>query len=109
QVGEVVVRTRAPWALSGWYHGDPAATAAAWRNGWFHTGDAFRCDEAGQFVFVDRMKDSIRRLCENIASCEVESAVLEHPAVGECAAFAVPDGFGGDEVMVAVVPAAGAG
>jgi len=105
-VGELVVRTRAPWALNAGYHGDPAATAEAWRNGWFHTGDAFRRDAEGRYYFVDRMKDSIRRRGENISSFEVESSVLEHPAVSECAAFAVPDGFGGDEVMVAVVPGA---
>ena len=107
-VGELIVRTRAPWALNAGYHGDPAATAAAWRNGWFHTGDAFRQDDEGRYYFVDRMKDSIRRRGENISSFEVESAVLDHPAVAECAAFAVPDGFGGDEVMVVVVAADGA-
>ena len=107
EVGEMVVRTRAPWALNGGYHNDPAATAAAWRNGWFHTGDAFRRDGAGRYYFLDRMKDSIRRRGENISSFEVEAAVLDHPAVAECAAFAVPDGFGGDEVMIAIVPADG--
>ena len=50
------------------------------------------------------MKDTIRRRGENISSFEVESAVGAHDAVAECAAYAVPDGFGGDDVMVAVVP-----
>jgi crotonobetaine/carnitine-CoA ligase len=103
EVGELIVRARAPWSMNGGYHGDPAATAEAWRNGWFHTGDAFRRDAEGRLYFVDRMKDSIRRRGENISSFEVEAAVLEHPAVVECAAFAVPDGFGGDDVMIAVV------
>jgi crotonobetaine/carnitine-CoA ligase len=103
-VGQMVVRTRAPWALNAGYYGNPEATAEAWRNGWFHTGDAFVQDEQGRFIFLDRMKDAIRRRGENISSFEVESLVLEHPAVAECAAFAVPDGFGGDDVMVAVVP-----
>ena len=103
EVGELVVRTGAPWALNGGYFGDPAATADAWRNGWFHTGDALRQDDQGRFFFVDRMKDTIRRRGENISSFEVESVVLEHPAVVACAAFGVPDGFGGDDVMVAVV------
>ncbi|MDI2129878.1 AMP-binding protein [Yinghuangia seranimata] len=104
-VGELVVRTGAPWTLNGGYHGRPAATAHAWRNGWFHTGDAFRQDDQGRFYYVDRVKDAIRRRGENISSYEVESFVLDHPAVAECAAFAVPGAHGGDEVMIAVVPA----
>jgi crotonobetaine/carnitine-CoA ligase len=102
EVGELVVRTGAPWTLNGGYFGDDAATARSWRNGWFHTGDAFRCDEDGWFTFVDRMTDTIRRRGENISSFEVEAFVFEHPGVGACAAYGVPDGFGGDEVMVAV-------
>ncbi|MGW0658271.1 AMP-binding protein [Streptodolium elevatio] len=104
ETGELVVRTAAPWTLNAGYHNNPEATAAAWRNGWFHTGDAFRQDEEGRFYFVDRMKDAIRRRGENISSFEVENFVLEHPSVAECAAFAVPAALGGDEVMVAVVP-----
>jgi crotonobetaine/carnitine-CoA ligase len=104
-VGQLVVRTRAPWALNAGYHRDPAATAQAWRNGWFHTGDAFTRDDAGHYFFVDRMKDTIRRRGENISSFEVESGVSAHEAVAECAAYAVPDGFGGDDVMVAIVAA----
>jgi crotonobetaine/carnitine-CoA ligase len=107
QVGQMVVRTRAPWALNAGYHRDPEATAEAWRNGWFHTGDAFTRDEQGRYYFVDRMKDTIRRRGENISSFEVESAVGAHGAVAECAAYGVPDGFGGDDVMVAIVPAPG--
>lgn len=107
-VGELVVRTRAPWALNAGYLGDPEATADAWRNGWFHTGDALRRDPEGRYHFVDRMKDTIRRRGENISSYEVESVVIEHPDVEQCAAFGVPDGFGGDEVMIAVIPVAGA-
>ncbi|WP_436777399.1 AMP-binding protein [Yinghuangia sp. YIM S09857] len=107
EVGELVLRTAAPWTLNVGYHNNPEATVAAWRNGWFHTGDAFRQDEEGRFYFVDRMKDAIRRRGENISSFEVENFVLEHPSVGECAAFAVPAALGGDEVMIAVVPGEG--
>lgn len=107
EVGELVVRTAAPWALNAGYHNLPEATARAWRNGWFHTGDAFRQDAEGRFFFVDRIKDAIRRRGENISSFEVEAFVLEYPAVAECAAFAVPGEWGGDEVMIAVVAAEG--
>src|SRR5207237_7151923 len=60
-IGELLVRTSEPWTLNGGYFGDPVATAESWRNGWFHTGDAFRQDDDGWFYFVDRMKDTIRR------------------------------------------------
>jgi crotonobetaine/carnitine-CoA ligase len=107
-VGELVVRTGAPWTLNGGYYNQPSATVEAWRNGWFHTGDAFRQDEDGWFSFVDRMKDTIRRRGENISSFEVESFALDYPDVAACAAFGVPDEFGGDEVMIAVECAPGA-
>jgi crotonobetaine/carnitine-CoA ligase len=106
-VGEMLVRTDRPWAMSHGYHKAPEATARAWRNGWFHTGDAFKTDEDGNFFFVDRMKDAIRRRGENISSFEVEAEVLAHPAVRECAALAVPAEIGEDEVLVVVSPIPG--
>jgi crotonobetaine/carnitine-CoA ligase len=83
-VGELVVRTDCPWAMNHGYYKEPAATAAAWRNGWFHTGDLFRTDEAGNFYFVDRLKDAIRRRGENISSFEVESG-CQRARRGRCA------------------------
>ena len=77
----MILRTDVPWTLNAGYLRMPEATAAAWRNGWFHTGDAFRQDERGRYVFVDRMKDTIRRRGENISSYEVEAEVVMHPAV----------------------------
>jgi crotonobetaine/carnitine-CoA ligase len=106
-VGELVVRTTAPWAMSHGYHANPEATAAAWRNGWFHTGDAFTCDADGDFSFVDRLKDAIRRRGENISSFEVELELLSHPAVREAAAVAVPSEFGEDEVLAVLAPQPG--
>ncbi|SMH51829.1 AMP-binding protein [Mesorhizobium australicum] len=100
--GELVVRTECPWALNHGYAGNPEATAAAWRNGWFHTGDGFRKDAEGNFYFVDRLKDAIRRRGENISSFEVESEVLSHPAVREAAAVAVKSEIAEDEVMAVV-------
>ena len=63
------------------YYGMPEVTAAAWRNGWFHTGDAFTYDADGNYYFVDRIKDAIRRRGENISSFEVEALVGRHPDV----------------------------
>jgi carnitine-CoA ligase len=105
--GELVVRTREPWVLNAGYYGKPEATAAAWRNGWFHTGDAFVCDDDGNYYFFDRIKDAIRRRGENISSFEVEALVNEHPEVVECAAIAVPSEYSEDEVKVCVVRADG--
>ncbi len=58
------------------YFNRHAETAEAWRNGWFHTGDMLTCDEEGNYFFVDRNKDAIRRRGENISSFEVEREVM---------------------------------
>jgi crotonobetaine/carnitine-CoA ligase len=89
------------------YDGLPEATAAAWRNGWFHTGDLMRQDESGTFHFVDRRKDAIRRRGENISSFEVEAAVKAHPDVDEVVAVGVPSEIEEEEVLVAVSPKPG--
>lgn len=105
--GELVLRTDLPWAFSHGYYRAPEATAAAWRNGWFHTGDVFRQDEDGDFFFLDRMKDAIRRRGENISSFEVESEIMEFPGIREAAVVAVPSEHGEDEVMAVVSPVPG--
>jgi crotonobetaine/carnitine-CoA ligase len=102
EVGELILRASRPWEISPGYYRNPEATAAAWRNGWFHTGDAFRRDAEGNFFFVDRLKDTIRRRGENISSFEVEAEALCHPAVLEAAAIAVPSEHSEDEVMLVV-------
>ena len=105
-VGEMLVRTDRPWAMNSGYYKNPEATAVAWRNGWFHTGDAFRRDQESNFYFVDRVKDAIRRRGENISSFEVESEIVAHPDVREAAVIGVPSEFSEDEVMavIAAVP-----
>ena len=106
-LGELIVRTSAPWTLNLGYYGMPEASNQAWRNGWFHTGDGFVYDEDGYWYFVDRLKDTIRRRGENISSFEVEQQVNQHPAVAESAAVAVPSEVSEDEIKVFVVPAPG--
>ena len=103
EVGEIIVRTRAPWALNTGYLGLPEATATAWRNGWFHTGDAARIDENGHYVFVDRMKDCVRRMGENISSFELEAYVLQNPAVDEVAVIGVPSDLGEEDIKLVVI------
>lgn len=107
EVGEIVVRSDLPWSLNHGYYKMPEATAAAWRNGWFHTGDSARQDAAGNFYFVDRLKDAIRRRGENISSMEVEVEVLAHPDVREAAVVAVPSEVAEDEVLAIVAPREG--
>jgi len=108
QTGELILRSDRPWAMNHGYYKNPEATANAWRNGWFHTGDGFRYDEEGNFFFVDRIKDAIRRRGENISSFEVENEVVTHPDIAEAAAIPVPSQLGEDDVMIVVAPVDGA-
>jgi crotonobetaine/carnitine-CoA ligase len=104
-VGEIVVRPREPWCFMVGYNAMPDRTVEAWRNFWFHTGDAGMYDEEGYFYFVDRIKDCIRRRGENISSYEVEQVLNNHKAVAESAAVAVKSDIPGgeDEVKACVV------
>jgi crotonobetaine/carnitine-CoA ligase len=106
-VGELIVRSDLPWTMNSGYDNMPAETAKAWRNGWFHTGDAFRQDADGNYFFVDRIKDTIRRRGENISSMEVETEVRAFDGVAEAVAVGVAADGGEEEVLVAVVPRAG--
>jgi crotonobetaine/carnitine-CoA ligase len=100
EMGELVVRT--PIVTKGYFR-DPGATAAAFRDGWFLTGDYVRRDADGYFWFVARKKDIIRRRGENISGAELDRVVGQHPAVAEAAAIAVPAALGEDEILVAIV------
>jgi len=110
QVGEILVRPKVPFGFMAGYLNVPEKTVEAWRNLWFHTGDAGIRDAQGLITFVDRIKDCIRRRGENISATEVETVVGDLPGVHEVAAYAVPaQGAGGeDEVMLALVPSEGA-
>lgn len=104
--GELLVRQAGPDPRRGFFSGylkDEEATAHAWREGWFHTGDAVRRGPDGALHFVDRLKNIIRRAGENIAALEVEAALAGHPAVAQVAVIAVPDAVRDEEVMACVV------
>jgi crotonobetaine/carnitine-CoA ligase len=110
--GELIVRHRYPWVINSGYKDMPEATAVTWRNGWFHTGDQLMVDADGDWVFVDRAKDAIRRRGENISSYEVEAEILSYPDVDQVAAVAVdnPDvdhSAGDQEVKVVIVAVEG--
>ena len=100
--GELIVRSELPWVFNVGYDGLPEATAHSWRNGWFHTGDILRKDTDGNYFFVDRLKDSIRRRGENVSSLEVEAAMRVHPAVDEVIAVGIPV-ESEEEVMAVIV------
>ncbi|GAA4623356.1 long-chain fatty acid--CoA ligase [Actinoallomurus vinaceus] len=103
--GEVLVH--GPNVTSG-YWGLPQATAESISDGWFHTGDVARADEDGYVTIVDRLKDVIISGGENIYPAEVEDALLEHPAVRDCAVIGVPDPRWGEVGRAVVVPEPGA-
>ena len=75
--GELVLRGV---GLMDGYYRNPSATAAAFRNGWLHTGDIVCRDERGRFHYLSRMKDMIRRSGENIAEAKVEEVIMRHLA-----------------------------
>jgi crotonobetaine/carnitine-CoA ligase len=105
--GELLVRPRKPYAMFLEYYNMPEQTVEAWRDLWFHTGDSLQRDEDGNYYFLDRIKDALRRNGENISSYEVERIVNSHPAVLESAAVAVPSELAEDEVMVCLTPRPG--
>lgn len=100
--GELIIRHQRPWSLNAGYKDMPEATAHAWRNGWFHTGDMMRMDAESNYYFVDRAKDALRRRGENISSMEVEREILAHPDVLEAAVVAAPSEHSEDEVRAFV-------
>lgn len=102
--GEVCVRS--PANCIGYWN-KPEATAEAFRDGWFHTGDIGFMDDQGFLYIVDRKKEIIIRGGENISCIEVEAAIYQHPAVAEAAVFGVPDERLGEAVACAVVLRAG--
>lgn len=103
QSGELVVRPKLPYIMMQGYLNQPAATVAAFRNLWFHTGDIMRRDAEGWFFYVDRAKERIRRRGENISSFDIEQITGEHPAVAQCAALPYPAGPHDDDIRLLVV------
>lgn len=109
-VGEIMIRPRMAQGFMAGYNNLPDKTVEAWRNLWFHTGDAGRMDSEGFVTFVDRIKDCIRRRGENVSAVDIETTLSELPGIAEIAAYAVPSGIPGgeDEIMCAIVRSEGA-
>ena len=104
--GEMLVRHSAEnprFGMFSEYLKDPEATAEAWRDGWFHTGDTVRQGEDDMLYFVDRKKNIIRRAGENIAAAEIEAVLQSHDDVAQAAVLSVPDDVREEEVYACVV------
>ena len=108
ETGEICIRCepKAPGIMLGYYL-DPEKTAAAMHDGWYHTGDTAWCDEDGYFWYVGRNDDVIKSSGYRIGPFEIESVMLEHEAVAECAVTGVPDPLRGFAVKATVVLAPG--
>lgn len=99
-VGEIVIRGA---NVTSGYQDNPAANAAAFADGWFRTGDQGVLDEAGYLTITGRLKEIINRGGEKVAPREVEEVLLDHPAVAQAVAFAVPHAALGEDIAAAVV------
>ena len=104
QLGEIVLRGEN--ILKGYYK-NPEATAIAFRNGWFHTGDIGYRDGDGFYFIVDRKSDMIIRGGENIYPREIDEVLYQHPAIAAAAVVGVPNDLYGEEVAGFVVLRAG--
>ncbi len=102
--GEVITRSDA--VMAG-YHNNPAANAAALRDGWLWTGDIGSLDERGYLTLRDRSKDMIISGGSNVYPREIEECLLRHPALLECAVVGRPHADWGEEVVAFVVPRPG--
>src|SRR6266851_7987342 len=99
-LGEIVLRGE---NILKSYYKNPEATASAFRNGWFHTGDIGYRDADGFFYIVDRKSDMIIRGGENIYPREIDEVLYQHPAIAAAAAIGVQDPLYGEEVAAFIV------
>lgn len=100
ETGEAVYRS--PAVTAGYYRDEPA-TRAAFRDGWFHSGDACTYGEGGLRIMVDRFKDVVKSGGENVSSMRVEAVLLAHPGIQRAAVVGVPDERWGEAVTAVVV------
>jgi acyl-CoA synthetase (AMP-forming)/AMP-acid ligase II len=99
-LGEVVIRGR---NVTDGYENNPDANAKAFVNGWFRTGDQGVLDEQGYLRLTGRLKEIISRGGEKVSPIEVDTVLMDHPAVAQCLTFAMPHAMLGEEVAAAIV------
>jgi acetyl-CoA synthetase len=103
--GEIVIRTdkAIPVGLFTEYYGDEEITRSAWHDGVYHTGDMAWRDEDGYFWYIGRNDDIIKSSGYRIGPFEIESVLMEHPSVLECAVTGVPDSIRGMAVKATII------
>lgn len=107
EAGHLAVRSKFPGTLFQEYYEKPEKTVEDTRNLWFHTGDAAYYDADGNFYYVDRVGDFIRRRGENISSQQVEDILNTHPSIDNVAVFAVPSDEGDEDEVAAAIELVG--
>ncbi len=98
--GEIVARS--PWLTQGYLH-DPDNSEKLWQGGWLHTGDIGVIDEEGYLKITDRIKDVIKTGGEWVSSLDLESLILRHDGVAECAVIGIADDKWGERPLALVV------
>ena len=101
KAGEIVMR--GPSMMKGYYRNEED-TEMTFRNGWMHTRDFGRFDEEGFLYFLDRKKDIIKTVGENVSSREVEEVIAKHEKVMQVAVVGMPDAYWIEAVTACVVP-----
>ena len=100
EAGELVVK--GPQVMKGYWN-KPEETAQTLRNGWLHTGDIAMMDEDGYFTIVDRIKDMIKTVGENVYPREVEEVLFTHPKVKDAVVVGIPQQFMGEEIKAYII------
>lgn len=103
ELGQIVIRPRHLHRLTLGYYSDLPATITAFRNLWYHTGDAGYIAADGQLHFTGRLGDTVRRRGVNISSEQIEAEVLRHAVIEACAVVGVPSPLGDEEMHALVV------
>jgi crotonobetaine/carnitine-CoA ligase len=106
RMGQILVREKTPGLIMQGYFRNREATEQALRDGWMHTGDLGSFDEQGNYHYLGRIKDSLRRRGENVSAWEVERVLLTHPHVEECAVVGVDTDVGEQDIKAYVKSAA---
>ncbi len=101
--GEIVVRVESGWTATKGYYKNPSATAELIRGEWLYTGDRAVQDEEGQFHFLGRFKEMIKRSGENISPMEIEETLKEHPDVQDAAVVGIPDALRDEKVVAFLI------